>query len=103
METAIICSLFEKKSNITILWSDLISEVVLFQVIAEHLSIDEVEFIRKMFMTIDTDNNGKVTFEELKAGLQNTNSQLTESEMILLMEAVHTYMFFHFDKFGVIS
>ncbi|XP_078149323.1 calcium-dependent protein kinase 10-like [Carex rostrata] len=57
------------------------------RVIAEHLSIDEVEFIRKMFRTIDTDNNGKITFEELKVGLTNTNSQLTESEIELLMEA----------------
>jgi calcium-dependent protein kinase len=57
-------------------------------VIAEHLSIDEVELIRKTFMTIDTDNNGKITFEELKVGLQKSNSQLSETEMILLMEAV---------------
>lgn len=69
----------------------LICEVDFIQVIAEHLSIDEVEFIRKMFRTIDTDNNGKVTFEELKVGLINTNSQLTESEMELLMEAVNLY------------
>lgn len=56
--------------------------------IAEHLSIEEVEVIRDMFKLMDTDNNGKVTFEELKAGLQKVGSQLAEAEMKMLMEAV---------------
>ncbi|ERN01369.1 hypothetical protein AMTR_s00002p00260590 [Amborella trichopoda] len=56
-------------------------------VIAEHLSVEEVEIIRDMFKLMDTDNNGKVTFEELKAGLKKVGSQLAESEMKLLMEA----------------
>ena len=59
-----------------------------FQVIAEHLSIEEVEVIREMFKLMDTDNNGKVTFEELKAGLQKVGSQLAEPEMKMLMDAV---------------
>ncbi|OAY66327.1 Calcium-dependent protein kinase 30 [Ananas comosus] len=57
------------------------------RVIAEHLSIEEVEVIRDMFTLMDTDNNGKVTFEELKSGLQKVGSQLAEPEMKLLMEA----------------
>lgn len=47
-----------------------------------------MEVIRDMFTLMDTDNNGKVTFEELKSGLQKVGSQLAEPEMKLLMEAV---------------
>lgn len=57
------------------------------RVIADHLMIDEVEVIREMFKSMDSDNDGKVTFEELKAGLQKVGSQLTEIEMKMLMEA----------------
>ncbi|KAH7675471.1 Non-specific serine/threonine protein kinase protein [Dioscorea alata] len=57
------------------------------RVIAEHLMIDEVEVIREMFKLMDSDDDGKVTFEELKAGLQKVGSQLTEIEMKMLMEA----------------
>ncbi|PIA62446.1 hypothetical protein AQUCO_00200453v1 [Aquilegia coerulea] len=56
------------------------------RVIAEHLSVEEVEVIRDMFKLMDTDNNGKITFEELKAGLQKVGSQLAEPEMKMLME-----------------
>ncbi|KAE8795682.1 calcium-dependent protein kinase [Hordeum vulgare] len=37
------------------------------RVIAEHLSAEEVEVIKEMFAFMDTDNNGRVTLEELKA------------------------------------
>ncbi|CAI9112337.1 OLC1v1012774C1 [Oldenlandia corymbosa var. corymbosa] len=56
------------------------------RVIAEHLSVEEVEVIRDMFTLMDTDNDGKVTFEELKAGLKKVGSQLAEPEIKLLME-----------------
>ncbi|KAF9623846.1 hypothetical protein IFM89_005431 [Coptis chinensis] len=56
------------------------------RVIAEHLSVEEVEVIRDMFKLMDTDNNGKITFDELKAGLQKVGSQLAEPEMKMLME-----------------
>eukprot|EP00262_Sarcandra_glabra_P016328 TRINITY_DN528_c0_g1_i1.p1 TRINITY_DN528_c0_g1~~TRINITY_DN528_c0_g1_i1.p1 ORF type:complete len:547 (-),score=74.56 TRINITY_DN528_c0_g1_i1:533-2173(-) len=57
------------------------------RVIAEYLLVEEVEVIRDMFKLMDTDNNGKITFEELKAGLQKVGSQLAEPEMQLMMEA----------------
>ncbi|KAF8408040.1 hypothetical protein HHK36_007180 [Tetracentron sinense] len=56
------------------------------RVIAEHLSVEEVEIVRDMFKLMDTDSNGKITFEELKAGLQKVGSQLAEPEMKMLME-----------------
>lgn len=37
---------------------------------------------------IDTDNSGTITFDELKDGLKRVGSQLMESEIKDLMEAV---------------
>ncbi|KAL2492780.1 Calcium-dependent protein kinase 30 [Abeliophyllum distichum] len=56
------------------------------RVIAEHLSVEEAEVIRDMFMLMDTNNDGKVTYEELKAGLRKVGSQLAEPEIKLLMD-----------------
>ncbi|KAH9719870.1 calcium-dependent protein kinase 10 [Citrus sinensis] len=56
------------------------------RVIAEHLSVEEVEVIRDMFKLMDTDSDGKVSYEELKAGLRKVGSQLAEPEMKMLME-----------------
>ncbi|KAF2288523.1 hypothetical protein P3X46_008793 [Hevea brasiliensis] len=58
------------------------------RVIADFLSIEEVEDIKEMFRKMDTDNDGIVSIEELKAGLRNFNSQLAESEVQMLIEAV---------------
>ncbi|KAE8699894.1 Calcium-dependent protein kinase 30 [Hibiscus syriacus] len=56
------------------------------RVIAEHLSVEEVEVIKDMFTLMDTDNDGKVSYEELKAGLRKVGSQLAEPEIRMLME-----------------
>lgn len=60
----------------------------MLQVIAEHLSVEEVEIIKDMFTLMDTDKDGKVTYEELKAGLRKVGSQLAEPEIKMLMEVV---------------
>ncbi|KAL2557890.1 Calcium-dependent protein kinase 13 [Forsythia ovata] len=60
------------------------------RVIADFLSNEEVEGIKEMFAKIDTDNDGIVSTEELKVGLQKFNSQLAESEVQMLIEAVDT-------------
>ncbi|CAA6659013.1 unnamed protein product [Spirodela intermedia] len=57
------------------------------RVIAEHLSIEEAEVIREMFKLMDTDCNGRITYDELKTGLQKVGSQLGEPEMRMLMES----------------
>lgn len=41
-----------------------------------------------MFNKMDTDNDGIVTIEELKAGLRDFGTQLAESEVQMLIEAV---------------
>ncbi|KAF3619511.1 Calcium-dependent protein kinase 13 [Capsicum annuum] len=58
------------------------------RVIADFLSSEEVEDLKETFNKIDTDNDGVVSVEELKAGLQKLNSQLAESEVQMLIEAV---------------
>ncbi|XP_058110245.1 calcium-dependent protein kinase 13-like isoform X2 [Magnolia sinica] len=60
------------------------------RVIAEHLSIEEVEDLKEMFRMMDTDNDSAVSFEELKAGIQKSGYQLAESELQTLAEAVDT-------------
>ncbi|EEF52108.1 calcium-dependent protein kinase 10 [Ricinus communis] len=57
------------------------------RVIAEHLLVEEVEVIKDMFALMDTDNDGKVTYNELRAGLRKVGSQLAEPEIKMLMEA----------------
>ncbi|XAR50101.1 Non-specific serine/threonine protein kinase [Bertholletia excelsa] len=56
------------------------------RVIAEHLSVEEVEVIRDMFTLMDTDSDGKITYEELRAGLLRVGSKLAEPEIKLLMD-----------------
>ncbi|KAI7737575.1 hypothetical protein M8C21_019536, partial [Ambrosia artemisiifolia] len=52
----------------------------------EYLSIEEVEVIKDMFTLMDSDGDGKITFDELKAGLKKIGSQLSEPEIRLLMD-----------------
>ncbi|CAM6108741.1 unnamed protein product [Calypogeia fissa] len=57
------------------------------KVIAESLSEEEIKGLKEMFKSIDTDNSGTITFEELKDGLQKQGSNLAESEVRQLMAA----------------
>ncbi|XP_042427169.1 calcium-dependent protein kinase 1-like [Zingiber officinale] len=63
---------------------------VALKVIAESLSEDEITGLKEMFKSIDTDNSGTITYEELKAGLPklgNLGIKISESEVRQLMEA----------------
>ncbi|KAF3776510.1 Calcium-dependent protein kinase 13 [Nymphaea thermarum] len=70
------------------------------RVIADHLSIEEVEDVKEMFRMMDTDNDGAVSHAELKAGLHKFGSQLAESEVQILMEAV---CIFFSSSFGILN
>lgn len=59
------------------------------QVIAESLSEEEIGGLKQLFKMIDTDNSGTITFEELHSGLKKVGSNLMESEIQDLMNAVH--------------
>lgn len=56
--------------------------------VAENLSEEEIMGLKEMFTSMDTDNSGTVTFEELKAGLHQLGAKISESEVWQLMEAV---------------
>lgn len=58
------------------------------QVIAERLSEEEIGGLKQLFKMIDTDNSGTITYDELKHGLKRVGSDLTESEIRALMNAV---------------
>ncbi|XP_022720914.1 calcium-dependent protein kinase 3-like isoform X2 [Durio zibethinus] len=60
---------------------------VALKVIAENLSEEEIIGLKEMFKSMDTDNSGTITFEELKAGLPRLGTKLSESEVRQLMEA----------------
>ncbi|KAJ1386056.1 Protein kinase domain [Sesbania bispinosa] len=62
---------------------------VALKVIAENLSEEEIIGLKEMFKSMDTDNSGTITFEELKAGLPKLGTKISESEVRQLMEAVH--------------
>ncbi|KAJ0077022.1 hypothetical protein Patl1_35604 [Pistacia atlantica] len=57
------------------------------RVIAESLSEEEIAGLREMFQTMDTDNSGAITFDELKAGLRRYGSTLKDTEIRDLMDA----------------
>ncbi|XP_074316978.1 calcium-dependent protein kinase 30-like [Silene latifolia] len=56
------------------------------RVIAEHLSVEQVEIMRDMFTLMDVESNGKITYNELRTGLKKVGSQLGDAEIKLLME-----------------
>ncbi|XP_072967028.1 calcium-dependent protein kinase 1-like [Typha angustifolia] len=60
---------------------------VALKVVAENLSEEEIMGLKEMFKSIDTDNSGTITLEELKSGLPKLGTKLSESEVRQLMEA----------------
>ncbi|MCO5547017.1 hypothetical protein L7F22_000457 [Adiantum nelumboides] len=59
---------------------------VALKVIADSLSEEEIMGLKNIFREMDTDNNGKITLDELKQGLAKQGSALAEIEIRKLME-----------------
>ncbi|KAI3495200.1 hypothetical protein L2E82_40269 [Cichorium intybus] len=57
------------------------------KVIAESMSEEEIKGLKAMFVNMDTDKSGSITYEELKTGLARLGSKLSEAEVKQLMEA----------------
>ncbi|KAH7690058.1 Non-specific serine/threonine protein kinase protein [Dioscorea alata] len=57
------------------------------KVIAENLSEEDMKGLRQMFMNMDTDRSGTITYKELKAGLSSLGSRLIRKEIRQLMDA----------------
>ncbi|KAL6563746.1 Calcium-dependent protein kinase 17 [Orobanche gracilis] len=60
---------------------------VALRVIAGCLSEEEIMGLKEMFKGMDTDNSGTITLEELKQGLAEQGTKLSETEVKQLMEA----------------
>ncbi|PWZ45066.1 Calcium-dependent protein kinase 13 [Zea mays] len=54
---------------------------------AESLSEEEIAGLKEMFQTMDTDNSGAITYDELKEGLRKYGSTLKDTEIRDLMDA----------------
>lgn len=63
------------------------------QVVAEHLSVEEVAGIKELFGKMDINNKGRITLEELKVGLQKIGQHLPDPDLQILMEAVSMQSF----------
>lgn len=58
------------------------------QVIVENISIEEIQKLHSTFKNMDTDNNGTIPHNEPKAASAQFRSELTETEVQQLKEAV---------------
>ncbi|XP_031403679.1 calcium-dependent protein kinase 24 [Punica granatum] len=57
------------------------------RVVADNLPEEQVDQIKEMFYTMDTDNTGDLTFEELKHGLHKYGQPVADPEVRMLMDA----------------
>jgi calcium-dependent protein kinase len=57
------------------------------RIIAEKLSEDEIAGLKEIFSDMDRDNDGAISFEELKEGLMKVGTTLKEAEIFDLMDA----------------
>ncbi|XP_050372458.1 calcium-dependent protein kinase 24 [Argentina anserina] len=57
------------------------------RVVADNLPDEQIEGIRQIFNMMDTDNNGDLTFEELRDGLIKIGHQVTDPDVHMLIDA----------------
>ncbi|KAH9651766.1 calcium dependent protein kinase8 [Citrus sinensis] len=57
------------------------------KVIVEYLPDEETQALKEKFIEMDTDKNGTLSYDELRAGLTKVGSMLTEFDVKHLMEA----------------
>jgi len=62
--------------------------IACWQVIAAHLSVEEVAGIKEAFDMMDAGKKGKINMEELKGGLHKLGHQIADADLQILMEAV---------------
>ncbi|KAL1211157.1 Calcium-dependent protein kinase 25 [Cardamine amara subsp. amara] len=56
------------------------------RVIAERLSEEEIHGLRETFKTIDSEKSGRITYKELKSGLERFNANLDNSDINSLIQ-----------------
>ena len=69
--------------------------LILAQVIAKHLSEEEIGRLRGMFKAVDNGNSGAIILAELKEGLRKCGLVFKNIEISDIMEAVSNYYVEH--------
>lgn len=59
-----------------------------WQVVAEHLSVEEVAGLQEAFDVMDITKRGKINLEELRIGLQKLGHPIADADLQILMDAV---------------
>lgn len=77
--------------------------IFLHQVIAEHLSVEEVAGIKEAFEMMDTGKRGKINLEELRVGLQKLGQQIPDPDLQILVESVSILLFLTPSSFWPLS
>ncbi|PKA63069.1 Calcium-dependent protein kinase 17 [Apostasia shenzhenica] len=67
--------------------SDPKQRLTAFQVLTGCLSEEEIRGLKEMFKSMDTDNSGTITLEELKQGLAKQGTKISDAELKQLMDA----------------
>jgi calcium-dependent protein kinase len=68
------------------------------KVIAGCLSEEEIRGLKEMFKSMDADNSGTITVDELRRGLAKQGTKLSEAEVEQLMAAVSFVLVFFFTR-----
>lgn len=61
--------------------------------VADNLPNEQIDVIIEMFNMMDTDDNGYLSFEELRDGLQKMGHSVGDPDVRMLMEAVSFFFF----------
>lgn len=60
--------------------------------VAEKLPDEQIESFKQMFAMMDKDQNGKLSFEELKEGFAEMGQALPDADIQMLMDAVSSLL-----------
>lgn len=58
------------------------------KVIALNMPAEEIEGLRQMFHSLDTDRSGTITYEELRQGLKRKGTRIAETDLVRLMNDI---------------
>lgn len=61
--------------------------------------MEEAAGLKEGFQLMDTSNRGKINIDELRVGLQKFGQQIPDSDLLILMEAVSTFLHLY-EKIG---
>lgn len=63
----------------------------ILQIVADNLPDEIKEQLKEIFEMVDSDNNGNLTFEELRDGLHKIGHHVTDPDVQMLLDTVSVY------------